>query len=96
MLDFAAGLPAGPDALPGPGVGVTGRVCAAHPGLLAARDILVLAGKGKAFGCLDRLLVRQGGPQVLAGSVLALAATIAAWERLTGTSSAELVAGVVR
>jgi hypothetical protein len=44
----------------------------------AATDILALARKGKAFRSLDKLLIRQGGPQVLNGSALALAATIAA------------------
>jgi hypothetical protein len=33
----------------------------------AATDILVLAGKGRAFRSLDTLLVRQGGQQVLYG-----------------------------
>ena len=37
----------------------------------AATDILVLARKGRAFRSLDKLLIRQGGHQVLAGSVLA-------------------------
>ncbi len=51
----------------------------------AATDILALARKGKAFRSLDKLLVRQGGPQVLNGSALALAATVAAVAR-TNTS----------
>lgn len=47
----------------------------------AATDILALARKGKAFRSLDRLLLRQGSPQVLNGSALALAATVAAVAR---------------
>src|SRR3954452_23144653 len=47
----------------------------------AATDILALARKGKAFRSLDKLLIRQGGPQVLNGSALALAATVAAIAR---------------
>jgi len=37
-------------------------------GQRAATDILVLASKGRAFISLDKLLTRQGGPHVLAGS----------------------------
>jgi hypothetical protein len=48
-------------------------------GKRAAADILGLAGNGKAFRSLDKLLVRQGGPQVVAGSALALAAAVHAW-----------------
>lgn len=51
----------------------------------AATDILALARKGRAFRSLDRLLVRQGGPQVLNGSALALAATVAAVARTDKT-----------
>lgn len=51
----------------------------------AATDILALARKGKAFRSLDKLLVRQGGPQVLNGSALALAATVAAVARTDKT-----------
>jgi hypothetical protein len=47
----------------------------------AATDILALARKGRAFRSLGKLLVRQGGPQVLKGSALALAATVAAVAR---------------
>ncbi len=57
----------------------------------AATDILVLAAKGKAFGSLDKLLVRRGGHQVLAGSVLALAAAVSSWAQLTDTPPAELI-----
>jgi hypothetical protein len=62
----------------------------------AATDILVLARKGRAFGSLDALLTRQGGPQVLAGSALALAAAIHAWAGQTDTPQAELIRTVIR
>lgn len=62
----------------------------------AARDILVLARKGRAFRSLDTLLVRQGGPQVLAGSALALAAATDAWAKRSDTARAELVRTVIR
>lgn len=62
----------------------------------AAADILVLAGKGKAFRPLDKLLVRQGGHQVLPCSALALAATIGAWAQLTDTPPAKLIPTLVR
>ncbi|MDP9094302.1 MAG: hypothetical protein M3N95_15550 [Actinomycetota bacterium] len=57
----------------------------------AATDILALARKGKAFRSLDKLLVRQGGPQVLNGSALALAATIATVARTDTTPPSDTV-----
>jgi hypothetical protein len=57
----------------------------------AATDILALARKGKAFRSLDKLLVRQGGPQVLNGSALALAATVAAIARTDKTPPSDTV-----
>lgn len=63
-------------------------------GQRAATDILVLASRGKAFLSLDKLLVRQGGHQVLPGS--ALAATISAWERLTDTPADQLIPTLIR
>jgi hypothetical protein len=62
----------------------------------AATDILVLARKGKAFRSLDKLLTRHGGPQVLAGSALTLAAAIDAWAKRTDTARAELIRTVIR
>ena len=56
----------------------------------AARDILALAGKGRAFRSLGSLITRQGGPQVLYGSALALAATIQAWSVDSATPVPEL------
>ena len=50
----------------------------------AARDILGLAGKGRAFGTLGSLIRRQGSPAVQSGAALALAATIQTWSDLTG------------
>ena len=62
----------------------------------AATDILVLARKGRAFRCLNKLLTRQGGPQVLAGSALALAAATKAWAQLCDTPQAELIRTIIR
>ncbi len=73
------------------------RLPAGHwTGHQTATDILVLAGKGKAFRSLDRLLVRQGGHQVLPGSALGLAASISAWARLTDTPADQLIATLTR
>lgn len=62
----------------------------------AARDILALAAKGRAFRSLGSLLTRQGGPQVLYGSALALTATIRAWSTGTGTPVPELARTLIR
>jgi hypothetical protein len=62
----------------------------------AATDILVLARKGRAFASLDKLLTRQGSPQVLAGAALALAATLNAWSKITNTARVELIKTVIR
>jgi hypothetical protein len=56
----------------------------------AARDILALAGQGRAFRSLGSLITRQGGPQVLYGSALALAATVQTWASDTATPVPEL------
>ena len=61
----------------------------------AATDILALARKGRAFRSLDKLLVRQGGPQVLNGSALALAATIAAVARTDTTPPSDTVRAII-
>jgi hypothetical protein len=61
----------------------------------AATDILVLARKARAFRSLDTLLTRQGGPQVLAGSALALAAAIDAWAKHSDTVRTELIRTVI-
>jgi len=62
----------------------------------AAIDILVLARKGRASRSLDKLLVHQGGHQVLPGSALALAAATRAWAQLTDTPPAELIPTRIR
>jgi hypothetical protein len=62
----------------------------------AATDILALASKGRAFRSLDKLLIRQGGPQVLAGSVLALGAAIDAWAQHSHTPRAEVIETSIR
>jgi len=62
----------------------------------AAADILALATKGRAFRSLDKLLVRQGGPQVLSGSALTLAAVIFAWAQLTDTPPTTLIQILIR
>jgi hypothetical protein len=62
----------------------------------AARDILALASKGRAFRALGSLLTRQGGPQVLYGSALALTATIRTWSKETSTPVPELARTAIR
>lgn len=62
----------------------------------AATDILALARKGKAFRSLDKLLIRQGGPQVLNGSALALAATLSAIARTSGTPASKTIHTFIR
>jgi hypothetical protein len=62
----------------------------------AARDILALAGKGRAFRALGSLITRQGGPQVLYGSALALTAAIRAWSADTATPLPELARTAIR
>ena len=62
----------------------------------AATDILFLARKGRAFRSLDKLLTRQGGPQVLAGSALALAAATHTWAQRSDTSHAKLTPTIIR
>ena len=56
----------------------------------AARDILTLARKGRAFASLDALIARQGGQHVLYGSALVLAAALQAWARHADTTVIDL------
>jgi hypothetical protein len=56
----------------------------------AARDILALAGQGRAFRSLGPLIARQGGQHVLYGSALALTAALRTWSNDTGTPVPEL------
>lgn len=74
------------DTLSAPGAPAATLPAGHWNGERAANDIIALARKGKAFRSLDKLLIRQGGPQVLNGSSLALAATVAA---LAGANSAD-------
>ena len=62
----------------------------------AATDILALARKGRAFRSLDTLIVKQGGENVLYGSVLTLAAAVRNWAADTDTSVAEILLNHVR
>jgi hypothetical protein len=62
----------------------------------AATDILVLAGKRRAFRSLDTLIASQGGRHVLYGSALALAAAIHAWSQRTRTPITELAHAEIR
>ena len=62
----------------------------------AARDILALASKGRAFRSLGSLITRQGGQHVLYGSALALTATIRTWSTETATPMPELARTTIR
>ncbi len=62
----------------------------------AATDILALARKGRAFRSLDTLIVKQGGQNVLYGSVLTLAAAVRTWAADTNTSVAKILLNHVR
>jgi hypothetical protein len=62
----------------------------------AARDILALAGQGRAFHSLGRLIARQGGQHVLHGSALALTAAIRTWANDTGTPVPQLARIAIR
>jgi hypothetical protein len=62
----------------------------------AARDILALAGTGRAFRSLGPLIARQGGQHVLCGSALALTAAIRTWSSDTGTPAPELTRTAIR
>lgn len=62
----------------------------------AATDILVLAGKARAFRSLNTLVGRQGSPQVLAGAALALAAAINAWTQHSMTTRTETIRTAIR
>lgn len=62
----------------------------------AARDVLALAGQGRAFRSLGSLIARQGGQHVLYGSALALTAALRAWSNDTGTPVPELARAAIR
>lgn len=65
-------------------------------GKRAASDILTLASKNRAFQSLDKLITQQGSPQVLAGSVLTLAAVAETWAQRSDTSRTELIETAIR
>lgn len=80
-----------------PGLGRRVDLSAGHwLGERAATDILALARKRRAFRSLDTLMVKQGGRNVLYGSVLTLAAAVRAWSADTNTSPAEILLNHVR
>ena len=80
-----------------PALSARTRLPAGHwTGERAATDVLVLAGKGRAFRSLQTLITRQGSRQLLPGSALALAAATDAWADITGTPRAELVRHIIR
>lgn len=67
------------------GIGARAKLPKGHWfGERAARDILDLARRGRAFRALDSLMVKQGSPAVQAGAALALAGVMQAWADLVG------------
>lgn len=56
----------------------------------AARDVLALARKGRAYACLDKLTIGHGGLHLLYGSALAVAATLQTWATTTGEPLASM------
>lgn len=67
------------------GIGARTKLPKGHwVGERAARDVLDLARKGRAFDTVDSLIRRQGSPAVQSGAALALAAAMQAWSDLTG------------
>ena len=88
---------AGHDTSAPPGLARLTQLPAGHwTGERAARDILTLARKGRAFASLDALIARQGGQHVLYGSALVLAAALQAWARHAGTPVIDLARTVIR
>lgn len=82
----------GPDSPAPQGIRAQVHLPAGHWfGERAATDILVLAGKGRAFRSLDTLLLRQGGQHVLYGAALVLAATLTTWSAKTGIPRSGLI-----
>jgi hypothetical protein len=67
------------------GVGARAKLPKGHWfGERAARDVLDLARRGRAFRALDSLIAKQGSPAVQAGAALALAGAMQAWSDLAG------------
>ena len=79
-----------------PALSTRTRLPAGHwTGERAATDVLVLAGKGRAFRSLQTLITRRGSHQLLPGSVLALAAATQAWADITGTPRDKLIRQII-
>jgi hypothetical protein len=88
---------AGHDTSAPPGLAGLTQLPAGHwTGERAARDILTLARKGRAFASLDALIARQGGQHILYGSALVLAAALQAWARHADTPVIDLARTVIR
>lgn len=62
----------------------------------AATDFIVLAGRGRAFRSLQKVIARQGGYHVLFGSALAVAAVLRRWSQLTGVGVPQLAREHIR
>lgn len=79
------------------GIAARTRIPKGHwVGERAARDILDLARKGKAFSALGSLITRQGSPAVQSGAALALAAAMKTWSEVTGTPVDQVTPSVLR
>ena len=79
------------------GLATMTRLPAGHwTGERAARDILTLARKGRAFASLDSLIARQGGQHVLYGCAIVLGAALQAWARHAQTPLIDLARTIVR
>jgi hypothetical protein len=88
---------AGHDTSAPAGLATMTRLPAGHwTGERAARDILTLARKGRAFASLDSLIARQGGQHVLYGCAIVLGAALQAWARHTQTPLIDLARTIVR
>ncbi len=62
----------------------------------AATDLIVLAGRGRAFQSLQKVIARQGGYHVLFGSALAVTAVLLRWSQLTGIAVPQLAREHIR
>ncbi|MGX6607994.1 hypothetical protein ACWKSP_38630 [Micromonosporaceae bacterium Da 78-11] len=79
------------------GLGERSTLPAGHwLGERAATDIIVLAGRGRAFQSLQKVIARQGGYHVLFGSALAVAAVLLRWSQLTGVAVPQLAREHIR
>ncbi|MCY7397184.1 MAG: hypothetical protein LH468_13730 [Nocardioides sp.] len=79
------------------GIGARTRLPKGHwAGERAARDIVSLARRGRAFASLGSLITRQGSPAVQSGAALALAATMQTWCDATDTPVDEITSSAFR